>query len=333
MNVSFEQPQWILPGVLIIPLIIFLARFFRPALALRVSFIPAGGTPFKPPFNPLWGLRLLKAAEFLGVFLLFIAAAGPRFVSAETVWLSRGADILFVVDMSPSMAGIDMGHLNRFEAARKLVLDFAERRPGDAVGLVGVGDDAALLLPPTVDRQSLFSRLDSLQIGELGDGTALGLGLAIAGLHIAKSKAPRRVVILITDGENNAGSVHPETAAEVLGELGVSLWIIGVGSSGKIPVDYVDPLTRMRRTGVFESRFDPENLKLIARRGGGIYLAAPHGDALSAAFSRIDRGEASVGRTGIRIRETPLRSFFIAAALILLGTLRLIRRRILGAFL
>ncbi|MDR2103885.1 MAG: VWA domain-containing protein, partial [Treponema sp.] len=236
MSIGFEQPLWLLPGFLIFPLILFLSRFFRPALTLRVSFVPAGGMPFKPPFNPLFLPRLLRAAEFLGVFLLFAAAAGPHIASTETVWLSRGADILFVVDISPSMAGIDMGQLNRFEAARNLVLDFAERRPGDAVGLVGVGSDAALLLPPTVDRGSLFSRLNSLQIGELGDGTALGLGLAIAGLHIAKSTAPRRVVILITDGENNAGSVHPETAAEVLEEIGVSLWIIGVGSSGAVPI-------------------------------------------------------------------------------------------------
>ncbi|MDR2101105.1 MAG: aerotolerance regulator BatA, partial [Treponema sp.] len=136
-----------------------------------------------------------------------------------------------------------------------------------------------------------------------------------------------------TDGENNAGSVHPETAAEVLEEIGVSLWIIGVGSSGAVPINYVDPLTRIRRTGVFESRFDSENLELIARRGGGAYLSAPHGDALSAAFSRIDRGEASVGRTSLRTRLVPFRNVFIAAALILLGMLRFIRRRILGAFL
>ncbi|MDR2101629.1 MAG: aerotolerance regulator BatA, partial [Treponema sp.] len=136
-----------------------------------------------------------------------------------------------------------------------------------------------------------------------------------------------------TDGENNAGSVHPETAAEVLEEIGVSLWIIGVGSSGAVPINYVDPLTRIRRTGVFDSRFDPESLEAIARKGGGVYLAAPHGDAFSAAFSQIDQGEISVVRTSTRTRTRSFRSFFIIAALVLIGMARLIRRQILGALL
>jgi Ca-activated chloride channel family protein len=333
MSIEFEQPLWIALGVLAVPLVLFLSRFFKSALTLSLSFIPSGGIPFKPPFNPLFLVKILKAVELLGVFLLFAAAAGPRIVSAERVWLNRGADILFVMDISPSMAGIDMGNLSRFEAARNLVFDFAEGRPSDAIGLVAVGDDAALLVPPTVDRESLFSRLRSLRIGEVGDGTALGLGLAIAGFHIGKSSAPRRVVVLITDGENNAGPVHPETAAEVLGELGVSLWVIGVGSGGEIPINYVDPFTRMRRTGTFDSRFDPKNLEAIAHKGGGVYLAAPHGDAFSAAFSRIDQGEVSVVRISTRKRARPFHALFIIAAPLLIGTVRFIRRNILGAFL
>jgi Ca-activated chloride channel family protein len=331
VSIGFERPIWIALGVLGVLLLIFLSRFFKSVLTLNISFTPPGGIPFKPPFNPLFLVKLLKAGELLGVFLLFAAAAGPRFVSAETVWLNRGVDILFVMDISPSMAGIDMGSQNRFEAARNLVFEFAKNRPSDAIGLVALGNDAALLLPPTVDRESLFSRLESLRIGELGDGTALGLGLAIAGLHIGKSTAPRRAVVLITDGENNAGSIHPETAAEVLKELGVSLWVIGVGSGGEIPINYVDPFTRMRRTGTFDSRFDPQSLEAIARKGGGVYLAAPHGDAFSAAFSLIDQGEMSIVRTSTHTRTRPFRNLFIIAALVLTAVVRFIRRQILGA--
>ncbi|MDR3167465.1 MAG: VWA domain-containing protein [Treponema sp.] len=333
MNIGFERPSWIALGVLAVPGILFLSRFFKSLLTLNISFTPPGGTPFKPPYNPLFLIRILKITELLGIFFLFVAAAGPHFITAETVWLNRGTDILFVLDISPSMAGIDMGNLNRFEAARNLVFNFVKNRPSDAVGLVAVGNDAALLLPPTVDRESLFSRLESLQIGELGDGSALGLGLSIAALHIGKSTAPRRAVVLITDGENNAGPIHPETAAEILGELGVSLWIIGLGSGGEIPINYVDPFTRIRRTGTFDSRFDPASLEAIARKGGGVYLAAPHGDAFSAAFSQIDLGEISVVRTAIRTRTRSFRSFFIIASLVLIGMVRFIRRQILGAVL
>jgi Ca-activated chloride channel family protein len=154
-------------------------------------------------------VKIIRFLDLTGVFALFIAAAGPIFISTELVWLNRGADMLFVVDVSPSMAGIDMNGRSRFDVARDLVREFAEARPSDAIGLVAVGNDASLLVPPTVDRGALFSRLDSLRLGELGDGTALGMGLGIAALHIRNSAAPRRAVALITDGENNAGAIHP----------------------------------------------------------------------------------------------------------------------------
>jgi Ca-activated chloride channel family protein len=278
-------------------------------------------------------VKIIRFLDLAGVFALFIAAAGPSFISTEIVWLNRGADILFVVDVSPSMAGIDMNGRSRFDAARDLVRDFAEGRPSDAIGLVAVGNDASLMVPPTVDRSALFSRLDSLRIGELGDGTALGMGLGIAALHIRKSTAPRRAVALITDGENNAGAIHPETAAAALQNAGASLWVIGVGSGGEVPIDYVDPITRIHRTGTFDSRFNTESLRSIAQSGGGQYIAAPSAEAFSHAFSRIDEGELIIRRSGTINRSRSFQPPLIAAALALICAARLLRRYILGAFL
>ncbi|MCL2472649.1 MAG: VWA domain-containing protein, partial [Treponema sp.] len=268
-----------------------------------------------------------------GVFLLFIAAAGPHIVYSETVWLNRGADIFFVVDTSPSMAGIDMNGRSRFDAARSLVRDFAGRRAQDAIGLIAVGEEAALVVPLTTDRESLFSRLDSLAIGEMGDGTALGMGLALAGLHIAKSQAPRRAVVLITDGENNAGAINPETAAAMLGNIGVSLWVIGVGSSGEIPIDYVDPVTHMHRTGTFNSRYNSGNLKNIALEARGHWIEAPSAEAFAGAFSQLDEGEMVVRRSGSVRREEPFYAYFVAASLAVFLLVRFTRRYILGALL
>ncbi|MDR1374592.1 MAG: VWA domain-containing protein [Treponema sp.] len=333
MTLGFERPFFLAAALVILLLLLLASRYLKPLLTLEIPLGPPGGIPFKSPVNLDFLIRLLRILELAGVLLLFIAAAGPRFVHTEAVWLSRGADILFVVDISPSMAGMDMNGRSRFDAARELVRDFALRRPSDAIGLAAVGEDAALLLPLTTDRESLLARLDTLGIGELGDGTALGLGLAMAGLHMGRPGAPRRAVVLITDGENNAGSVHPETAAAMLVKMDVSLWVIGVGSRGEIPVNYVDPITKVRRTGTFESRFNPESLERIALSGEGTWIYAPQAEAFSSAFSRLDQGEMTIRRSGVSRRTDPFHGIFIAGGLFLILGVRLIRRLALGALL
>jgi Ca-activated chloride channel family protein len=331
MSVGFEYPQFIVVGLALIPLTLWILRRTRNSFVLLLPLGSPGGVPFKPPFKWDLVMKLLFALELFAVFLFFLAAAGPERRINQTVWLSRGADILFVLDVSPSMAGIDMDGRSRFDAARDLVRNFAEKRPSDAIGLAAVGNDAALLVPPTVDRRPLVERLDRLRVAELGDGTALGMGLAVATRHLQNSAAPRRVVVLVTDGENNAGAVHPETAAALLAEAKISLWVIGLGSGGVIPIDYVDPATRMRRTGTLDSRFDAESLRALSRAGKGVYLAAPSADTLAAAFSRIAGEELTVNRSGTIIRRYPLHIPLILGGLGLVVLTRFIRRFLLRA--
>ena len=333
MRMGFERPLFFLAAFIIIPGIFILARYLKPLFSLDLPLGPPGGIAFKSPVNIALLMKLLAALEIAGVFLLFTAAAGPRFVYSEIIWLSRGADIIFVMDISPSMAGMDMGGRNRYEAARILLKDFADQRPQDAMGLIAVGEDAALMIPLTTDRGSLHARLDTLELGEMGDGTALGTGLALAAFHMSRSQAPRRAVVLITDGENNAGSIHPETAAAMIGQMGVSLWVIGVGSWGEIPISYIDPVTRVRRTGIYDSRYDPDVLKGIADAAGGHWIHAPTANAFAAAFSRLDQEEMTIRRSGAVRREESLYGFFIIAAMLVLIVVRFIRRRVLGDLL
>jgi Ca-activated chloride channel family protein len=333
MSFGFERPLFFAAACIIIPLVALAAKRFRNFFTLSVPLGPPGGIPFKPPFNTEALIRLLRFLEYGGVFLLLVSAAGPVLKTTETLWLNQGADILFALDTSPSMAGIDMDGKSRFDAARRLIREFAESRPSDAIGLAAVGSDAALILPPTADRGALFSRLESLRVAELGDGTALGMGIAVAALHLETSTAPRRAVVLITDGENNAGAIHPETAAAMLPGRGISLWVIGMGSGGEVPIDYVDPVTRMRRTGTFESRFNPENLAALCRAGEGTYLSAPSADALAAAFSRLSGEEMIIGRSGFFTRRKPCHIPFIISALVILAAVRWIRTLFLGAWI
>jgi Ca-activated chloride channel family protein len=332
MNFGLEHPALLAAGLVFLFLTIPLSRLLRNPFALVLPLGPPGGVPFRPPFTIEFLIKFLRFLDYLAALLLVAAASGPVLKNTEITWLSRGADILFVVDTSPSMAGIDMGGRNRFDTARELIRSFAEGRLSDAIGLAAVGSDAALLVPPATDRRALFSRLDSLQIGELGDGTALGLGLSLAALHLRNSGAPRRVVVLITDGENNAGSVHPETAASLYPALDISLWVIGVGRSGEVPIDYIDPVTKVRRTGTFDSRFDPENLGLISKAGEGTYVAAPSAAAFTAAFERLDAGEMVVRRSVTQTKARPWDLPFIAAALFFIVLAAFIRYVLLGAW-
>jgi Ca-activated chloride channel homolog len=330
---TLERPLLLIAALIIFPLAIALAKKLGSPFTASVPLGPPGGTPFKAPYNLTGIIKTLYALEYCGIFLLFIGAAGPVMKISETVWLNRGADILFVLDISPSMAAIDMDGSNRFNAARRLLMDFADRRPSDGIGLVTVGDDAALLIPPTTDRALLAERLENLRIGEMGNGTALGMGIAVAAYHLEKSKAPRRAVVLISDGENNAGAIHPETAAAMLKEVNASLWVIGVGSGGEVPIDYVDPYTRMRRTGLIDSFYDRDALARIAASGGGTWIQAPSADAFAAAFARVDDQELLVRRSSAVTRKRPFHQPFILTALVLVAASRFVRRFFLGAWL
>ena len=329
MNLGFDRPFLAAAAFVIIPLAAYILSRMKNPFVAAVPLGAPGGVPFKAP--QIGGLvKFLKFLEILGVFLLFFSAAGPTINRTETVWLNRGADIVFVLDVSPSMAALDMDGKNRFDTARNLIGEFALRRPSDNIGLVATGSEAGLLVPPTTDRDSLILRLDRLMIGEFGEGTALGMGLAVAAYHLEKSNARRKVAVLLTDGENNAGEIHPETAAAMLREIGASLWVIGIGSAGEVPIDYIDPFTKVRRTGIFDSRFDTESLRRLTFAGAGTYIYAPSAGSFAAAFSQLDEEEITVQVSrNITLRRSCCLHFLIPA-IILLGAVK-ISRRLLGA--
>ena len=332
MIFSFDNPFIAVSAFIIIPLVIFIYLRLRNPFVAAIPLGAPGGIPFKT--TQVGGIvKLLKFLEITGIFLLFISAAGPSIKTSEITWLNRGADIIFILDVSPSMAALDMDGGNRYDAGRTMLLDFANRRPSDSIGLVAVGEDAALLLPPTSDRNTLNARLEQLRLGELGDGTALGMGIAVAAFHLNKSNAKRKVAVLITDGENNAGVIHPETAASILQDLGISFWVIAVGSAGEVPIDYTDPYTRIRRIGLFDSRYDIDSLRRLSAAGGGTFITAPSADAFAAAFARLDDSEITIQRSRIISRMSSYAFHFLIIAIILLTSVKFTRRYLLGAML
>ena len=329
---SFDNPFWAIAAFIITPLAIFAFSRLKNPFVLALPLGAPGGVPFKT--SQINGfVKLLKFLEVTGIFLLFFSAAEPSIRISDTIWLNRGADIIFIIDTSPSMAAIDMDGKNRFTAGKELLIDFALKRPSDSIGLVAAGEDAVLLLPPTTDREALILRLDHLQIGELGDGTALGMGLAVASYHLEKSDAKHKVAVIITDGENNAGAIHPETAAGYLLDIGASFWVIAIGSAGEVPIDYTDPYTKIRRTGLFDSRYDTEALRRLSAAGGGTFLYASNADSFSAAFSQLDSSEITIQRSRIIIRRFSVFFHFFIPAVFLIVSVNFIRRNLLGAII
>jgi Ca-activated chloride channel family protein len=236
-------------------------------------------------------------------------------VSRERVYLNRGIDMMLVLDESPSMAAQDFAPVNRFETARETIRRFVERRENDPIGLVSFGREAALRVPPTTDYEKLGAVLEELRIMELGDGTAIGMGLALGALHLRSSDAPEKVMILLTDGKNNAGEVPAETAAQVATELGIRIYTIGIGSETQAPIEFTDPETGQVYRGTFEGGFDEGLLREVAQLSGGAYFYAGTSGTLESVFEAIDSIETTEKRVRIEVSTEPRHRILIIFAL------------------
>jgi len=205
----------------------------------------------------------------IGYLSAIISLADPVLVHQQKVYTTRGSDILFVVDTSPSMAALDIGTGTRLDAAITVISQLATTQDGAFYSLVAMGSEAALIVPPTQDTELFLNRIHNLHVGELGDGTAIGTGLATGVYHLAKSSAPEKCIILLTDGENNSGAIHPVTAANLAASNGISVYTVALGTQGNVPVEYTDPNTGKIYSGYLDSHFDSSSLSILAAATGG----------------------------------------------------------------
>ena len=315
--------SWLV-ALLLIPLWYVTRRVFAPALFPGLSLMDSEGRRAPGEF-PLHATAR-RAREVLGVLAFasaVFAASGPSLVRQSLLFLERGDEVIFVVDVSPSMAAEDF-RPDRLHAARALIDRFLATRRNEAVGLVAFGGEASLICPPTLDYATLRSRLSTLKPGILGEGTALGAGIAVAASHGISTPAKSRHIIVLTDGENNAGSLAPVTAAALAKDAGFDLSVVGIGKRGSVPLSYVDPATGETRKGIYESAFSKRNLEAVAKRGGGAYFDAADSRSLENAFAAIGAGSTSLTRTSSVNTGLPLAPFLIGLALVLLGAARCI---------
>ncbi len=239
---------------------------------------------------------LLPALRATALVLLVVALARPQLGRADSVVRSEGIDIMLAVDVSSSMLAEDFqlpdGRANRFEAVKAVVRDFLGGRPNDRVGLVLFAGRPYTQAPLTLDHGWLLANLDRARIGMIEDGTAVGSALAAAVARLEGSEAKRKVVILLTDGQSNAGKVPPLTAAEAAKTLGYRVYTIGAGTRGAAPYPRLDPFGRRVYVNM-PVDVDEETLQQVAEHTGGRYFRATDTDSLRQIYAEIDQLETT----------------------------------------
>ncbi|MNJ96701.1 von Willebrand factor type A domain protein [compost metagenome] len=234
---------------------------------------------------------LLKA---LAVLMAIWALARPQEANTKVRKNVEGIDIVICLDVSDSMLIEDMTPLNRLEAAKATIKQFIEGRSSDRIGLVIFAGESFTLVPPTLDYQMLLGRVNEITTAasaNIKDGTALGVALANAAGRLKDSQAKSRVVIFMTDGENNSGTIDPETGLEIAKGYGIKIYSIGIGRDGptKIPIYTRDVFgQRVKTYQPFESAVNEDLLSRMAKDTGGKFYRASKGDGLQAVFKDID---------------------------------------------
>jgi Ca-activated chloride channel family protein len=246
-------------------------------------------------------LRAAQALPWLALGIAILALARPQQGLRQSETETRGVDIVLALDISPSMRAEDLRPRNRLFVAKSTARDFIRQRPHDRIGLVAFAATAFTLCPLTLDHAVLTEQLEGVNFGMAEDGTAIGMGLATAVARLKESKTPSKVVVLLTDGQNNRGAIDPLTGADLAAALGVRVHTVLVGRGGVVPVPVDDPVFG-RRVELMRMDVDEGVLREIARRTGGRYFRAVDTDALSGIYGAIDRLERAPIRS-IQYRE------------------------------
>jgi Ca-activated chloride channel homolog len=311
---------WIL---LIIPLYVAweLWMFFK--MKSRSIEVPAAGYL---KVRETWRTKAIRFARFLPaaalVLLLFLLAA-PRFVEKQKETLPSGVDILLALDVSGSMAAEDF-HPNRLEIAKDVLTDFVRGRPSDRIGLIIFGGKTLTRVPLTLQHSQLLEAIKKIQFGIVPEGTAIGSAIMSSVNRLTgagHAETGDRILLLITDGRNNTGEVHPVDALEIAAGQKIKIYTVGVGSLGKAPFPYYGE--DGKKTYRYEiADLDEPLMRKIAERTGGKYFRASDPKSLTMLFDNINRLEKSETQSlEYRMIRNRVRPFLIPAVMLIFGYL------------
>jgi len=314
-DIAFKNPELLWLALVLIPMIAYYAFLQRKSrVEFRYSNVAASKGAEATIKSKL--IHLPFILRMLVVALLIVVLARPQSSSSWQDVTTEGIDIVMALDISGSMQAEDFKP-NRLEAAKKVAKNFIGNRPNDRLGLVVFAGESFTQCPLTTDHSVILNLFNDVKSGMLEDGTAIGMGLATSVKRLKDSEAISKVVILLTDGENNAGSIAPATAAEIAKEFGVRVYTIGVGTRGMAPMPFTDPFGRTVYQDV-EVKINEELLTRIADMTDGKYFRATDNASLEEVYKEIDELERSkIDVTEYRKRKEEFLPFAIAALLLL----------------
>jgi len=321
---TFHNPGYLFLLLLLIPLIFwYFWKMRKSDASMRISSLT--GLEKFPKSVKIRIMSLPFGLRCLAITALIFAIARPQLTNTSNSKNVEGIDIMIAMDISSTMLGEDLKP-TRLDASKSVATDFINSRPNDNIGLVLFARESFTQCPMTTDHAVLINMLNAVNYGMIEDGTAIGLGLANAVSRIKEGKAKSKVIILLTDGSNNAGDIAPATAAEIAKTFDIRVYTIGVGTFGVVNLRLPTPAGM--RTFQMESEFDEQSLQNIASITGGLYFHATNTAKLKSIYKEIDELEKTKFQVQNFSKYTEVFHIFAAMALFFI-ILEFILRRII----
>lgn len=297
MNITFQEPRWLVL-LLLIPLMIWWYRRSGHKIEGAIRFSSLSLFDEAAIKSGRLKAQSIRIAKNLLIMLMVVGLARPQITDVVRESSAEVIDIVMVLDISTSMLAADFKP-NRLEAAKKVAEQFITDRPFDRIGIIIFAGESYIQCPLTHDTNVLLNLLEQVAIiDKEHDGTAIGMAVANAINRLRDSEAESKVMILLSDGSNNAGELAPSTAAELAKQFGIKIYTIGAGSRGVAPYPVNDPVWGTRMVNV-EVSLDEESLKQLAGITGGRYYRATDQESLAEIYAEINELE----RTEIQVSE------------------------------
>jgi Ca-activated chloride channel homolog len=258
----------------------------------------------------------------LALALLIVGLARPQFGRSTTTLEASGIDMILAMDCSGSMEALDFKidgqPMSRLDIVKSVVSKFIDARPNDRIGLIGFAGAPYLVSPLTLDHDWLQQNLERVKIGSVEDGTAIGSALATSVNRLRDQPSKSKIVVLLTDGQNNAGKIIPETAAQAAKAMGIKVYTIAAGARGEAPIPVTDAFGN-KRLAMAQVDVDEETLKKIAAETGGRFFRATDTESLKNIYAEIDRLEKTTHHLKKFEHHTELFAWAVVPVLAVLG--------------